>query len=426
MQHNGHIYYVLASNAAERTRLLGELNSADVNAVFHYVPSTIGAAGRCYGRSHGTLSVTQEVSGRVIRLPLYSGYGRDSSRAGGRVARRRTCRGPPGVRSGLGSSRGGSPPEYDRPRHGRAQRRRARREVIRGRLHRTPLLSCRTLGPQAFLEGGAAAAHRLVQAARRAHEARLADGRGEGARRHRDLGREPRAGRRVGRSRGGARRARRHVARRERGEDRGDARLRRRGRPRGGRIRARRSSGWTSCSRRPDGRSCTRSTIRCTIAGQGTVGLEILEDLPDVETIVVPVGGGGLISGIAVAAAGSARVIGVEPEGSTALHSALAAGERVERDADLDRRRAQRAARGPERACDREGARRGGRPRVPRVRSRRASASSTSGRNSPASRPARRPSAAVLAGKVDGGRTVCIVSGGNVAAATAAGILASR
>ena len=37
-----------------------------------------------------------------------------------------------------------------------------------------------------------------------------------------------------------------------------------------------------------------------TIAGQGTVGLEILEDLPDVETIVVPVGGGGLISGIAV------------------------------------------------------------------------------------------------------------------------------
>ena len=67
-----------------------------------------------------------------------------------------------------------------------------------------------------------------------------------------------------------------------------------------------------------------------TIAGQGTVGLEILEDLPDVETIVVPIGGGGLISGVAVAAAGRARVIGVEPDLSTALHSALAAGERVD------------------------------------------------------------------------------------------------
>ena len=67
-----------------------------------------------------------------------------------------------------------------------------------------------------------------------------------------------------------------------------------------------------------------------TIAGQGTVGLEILEDLPAVETIVVPIGGGGLISGVAVAAANRARVIGVEPELSTALHSALAAGERVD------------------------------------------------------------------------------------------------
>src|SRR5919106_4653881 len=67
-----------------------------------------------------------------------------------------------------------------------------------------------------------------------------------------------------------------------------------------------------------------------TIAGQGTVGLEILEDVPEADTIVVPVGGGGLIAGIALAAAGRARVIGVEPELSTAMHSALAAGKRVE------------------------------------------------------------------------------------------------
>jgi threonine dehydratase len=70
-----------------------------------------------------------------------------------------------------------------------------------------------------------------------------------------------------------------------------------------------------------------------TIAGQGTVGLEIAEDVPDVDVVVVPVGGGGLVAGIAVAIKElrpTARVVGVEPELSTALHSALAAGERVE------------------------------------------------------------------------------------------------
>jgi threonine dehydratase len=65
-----------------------------------------------------------------------------------------------------------------------------------------------------------------------------------------------------------------------------------------------------------------------TIAGQGTVGLEILEDVPETTAIVVPVGGGGLISGIALAAQGR-RVIGVEPELSPAMHEALRAGKPV-------------------------------------------------------------------------------------------------
>lgn len=66
------------------------------------------------------------------------------------------------------------------------------------------------------------------------------------------------------------------------------------------------------------------------IAGQGTVGLEILEDAPGVSTVVVPVGGGGLISGIAGAVAPrGVRVIGVEPEGSNALQLALDAGKPV-------------------------------------------------------------------------------------------------
>jgi len=69
------------------------------------------------------------------------------------------------------------------------------------------------------------------------------------------------------------------------------------------------------------------------IAGQGTVGLEILEDLPDAEDIVVPVGGGGLASGVAVAARAlkpSIRVIGVQAAGASSLISALEAGRPIE------------------------------------------------------------------------------------------------
>ena len=64
------------------------------------------------------------------------------------------------------------------------------------------------------------------------------------------------------------------------------------------------------------------------MAGQGTLALELLEDAPEVETIVVPTGGGGLVAGIA-AAAPDRRVVAVEPEGSTAVHDALAAGQPV-------------------------------------------------------------------------------------------------
>lgn len=71
------------------------------------------------------------------------------------------------------------------------------------------------------------------------------------------------------------------------------------------------------------------------IAGQGTVGLEILEDKPDVETVVVPIGGGGLIGGIATAIADAdrpVRVIGVESAGARSPSRSLAAGTVVELD----------------------------------------------------------------------------------------------
>jgi threonine dehydratase len=68
------------------------------------------------------------------------------------------------------------------------------------------------------------------------------------------------------------------------------------------------------------------------VAGQGTVALEILEDLPAVDVVVVPVGGGGLVSGVATAIKArrpNARVIAVEPECSAALNEGLAAGSSV-------------------------------------------------------------------------------------------------
>jgi threonine dehydratase len=63
------------------------------------------------------------------------------------------------------------------------------------------------------------------------------------------------------------------------------------------------------------------------IAGHGTIALELEEDAADVNLIVVPAGGGGLVSGIAAAA--DARVVAVEPEGSCALHEGLRAGRPV-------------------------------------------------------------------------------------------------
>jgi threonine dehydratase len=69
------------------------------------------------------------------------------------------------------------------------------------------------------------------------------------------------------------------------------------------------------------------------IAGQGTIGLEIVEELPEVDAIVVATGGGGLVVGIAAALKAThphIRIIGVEPEGAAGLYAALDAGEVVQ------------------------------------------------------------------------------------------------
>ena len=73
------------------------------------------------------------------------------------------------------------------------------------------------------------------------------------------------------------------------------------------------------------------------IAGQGTAGLEILEDLPEVELVLVPIGGGGLISGMSTAVKLSkpnTKVVGVEPEMAADAQASLRTGEIVKFPAD--------------------------------------------------------------------------------------------
>ena len=65
------------------------------------------------------------------------------------------------------------------------------------------------------------------------------------------------------------------------------------------------------------------------VAGHGTIALELLEDVPELDTVVVGVGGGGLVSGIVTGLDGRARVVAVEPERSPALSAGLEAGKPV-------------------------------------------------------------------------------------------------
>ena len=162
------------------------------------------------------------------------------------------------------------------------------------------------------------------------------------------------------------------------------------------------------------------------LAGQGTVGLEILEDLDGVERILVPCGGGGLFSGIAAAASGTdVEVVPVEPETSRALHAALQHGEStpVEAVSIADGLNAPFAGDLAVRTASALGVE----PVLVSEDEIEAGFRFLYERAKLACEPAGAAAvAAVLAGKVDGGRTVCVVSGGNVAARTAADILAGR
>lgn len=162
------------------------------------------------------------------------------------------------------------------------------------------------------------------------------------------------------------------------------------------------------------------------MAGQGTVGLEILEDAPDTEVIVVPTGGGGLVGGIATAVAPlGVRVVAVEPSRSAALRLALEAGEPVPVVPEtvaggLD---APFAGGNALAACMAAGVESVvvGDEEIEEATRR------IYGDAKLACEPAGAAGvAAVLAGKVEGERVVVVVSGGNVAPETASAILAPR
>lgn len=71
--HNAHMYYVLVSEDLDRQKILEELKQNGISAIFHYVPLHSSRAGRRYCRTSGTLTVTESVAERVVRLPLWMG-----------------------------------------------------------------------------------------------------------------------------------------------------------------------------------------------------------------------------------------------------------------------------------------------------------------------------------------------------------------
>jgi dTDP-4-amino-4,6-dideoxygalactose transaminase len=71
--HNAHMYYVLLPPGTDRAEVLAALSTEGVDAVFHYVPLHDSPAGRRYGRANGDLTVTDDLSARLIRLPMWVG-----------------------------------------------------------------------------------------------------------------------------------------------------------------------------------------------------------------------------------------------------------------------------------------------------------------------------------------------------------------
>jgi len=73
-EHNGHIYYLLLDKKYNRDRVLQKMKELGVNAVFHYQPLHSSPAGKKYGKHFSPLPVTDDISERIIRLPMWIGF----------------------------------------------------------------------------------------------------------------------------------------------------------------------------------------------------------------------------------------------------------------------------------------------------------------------------------------------------------------
>jgi dTDP-4-amino-4,6-dideoxygalactose transaminase len=72
-EHSGHLFYVLLARADQRRDFLAQLKSRQIEALFHYVPLHSSLAGRRYGRVGSSMSVTEDIADRLVRLPLHTG-----------------------------------------------------------------------------------------------------------------------------------------------------------------------------------------------------------------------------------------------------------------------------------------------------------------------------------------------------------------
>jgi dTDP-4-amino-4,6-dideoxygalactose transaminase len=79
-QHNGHLYYILLPNIQIRTDLIRRMSTDGIVTPFHYIPLHSSPAGRRYGRTFGDMAITNDVSARLVRLPLYPSMGSDALR----------------------------------------------------------------------------------------------------------------------------------------------------------------------------------------------------------------------------------------------------------------------------------------------------------------------------------------------------------
>jgi dTDP-4-amino-4,6-dideoxygalactose transaminase len=75
--HNAHMYYLLLPSAAQRYYFIDALKQKNISSVFHYVPLHSSPAGKKFGRAHGELGVTVDLSNRLVRLPLWVGLEKD-------------------------------------------------------------------------------------------------------------------------------------------------------------------------------------------------------------------------------------------------------------------------------------------------------------------------------------------------------------